>query len=203
MSGFRWFLAACCIIFLGENANALSAKQVSGNMLLSGPIEAGDYDFVRRYLALNAPSTVYINSNGGAVSEALKIANLFRTKGMATHLPKRSVCASACVLLFAGGVIRTAAPTAKIGIHVGSGVLNDEAIEMFDELYYEHGKEGLAIAASIFEQTAARFTLEQTLFLLDAGVSLQLLEKTIEVHHLDILWLNHKEALEFNLINAN
>ena len=52
LSGFRWFLAACCIVFWSENANALSAKQVSGNIILSGPIEAGDYDFVRRYSSL-------------------------------------------------------------------------------------------------------------------------------------------------------
>ena len=203
MSGFRWFLAACYIIFWSENAAALSAKKVSGNIIISGPIELGDYDFIRRYLVSNPAGTIYLNSNGGTVSEALKIANFFREKGMATHLPRRSVCASACVLLFAGGVIRTAESTAKIGIHVGSGVLNDEAIEMFDDLYFEHGKEGFAIAASMFEQTAARFTLEQTLFLLEAGVSLRLLEKTIEVHHLDIMWLNHSEAKKFNLINAS
>ena len=111
------------------------------------------------------------------------------------------MCFCLC-LLFAGGVIRTADNSSKIGVHIGSGVLNESALELFNKLYREHGKEGFPYIASFAEQAAARFTLEQTFFLLKSGVSLRLLEKTIDVHHLEVLWLSQAEARDFNLINS-
>ena len=202
MLRLRGFLAACCIIVFCNSSNALTFKEVSNKLVLSGEIKSGDYEFVRKTIISKNIRSVLLNSGGGDVKEALKIATFFREAGVTTHLPKRSVCASACVLLFAGGVIRTADNSSKIGVHVGSGVLNETALELFDEIYSKHGKKGFALIASFAEQNAARFTLEQTFFLLKSGVSLRLLEKTIDVHHLEVLWLSQAEARDFNLINS-
>ena len=202
MLRFRGVLATCCIICFCNLSHALTVNEVSNELLLSGEIKSGDYEFVRRTIISKNIHSVLLNSGGGDVSEALKIATFFRESGVTTHLPKRSVCASACVLLFAGGVIRTADNSSKIGIHVGSGVLNESALELFDEIYDEHGKEGFALMASFAEQRAARFTLEQAFFLLKSGVSLRLLEQTINVHHLEILWISQTEARDYNLINS-
>ena len=58
----------------------------------------------------------------------------------------------------------------------------------------------ICVNSSFAEQNAARFT-RANLFLLDR-VSLRLLEKTIDVHHLEVLWLSQAEARDFNLINS-
>ena len=101
---------------------------------------------------------------------------------MTTHLPKRSVCASACVLLFAGGIIRTY-NSSKIGVHVGSGVLNESALELFDEIYSKHGKEGFALIAHLQSKTLPVSLLSKPFRI--RGVA-ETVRKTIDVHHLEV-----------------
>jgi hypothetical protein len=95
----------------------------AGALVLSGDIVEGDYDRllsvlskdVDRYLVNN---TIVLASNGGDVSEALKIAKLIKSL-LATVVvgPFSGPCVSACFLIYAGSNIRMAAGDDVLGIH--------------------------------------------------------------------------------------
>jgi hypothetical protein len=61
--------------------------------------------------------TVVLDSPGGSVRDALAMARLIREKKLATLVEADGYCASSCPLVFAGGVTRTAAEGASIGVH--------------------------------------------------------------------------------------
>jgi hypothetical protein len=186
-----------------SSACALTVQTVEDGLLVQGEIVAGDFVKLRAAIDSHPNVAVFLNSNGGRVSEALRVAEYIRTRELATHLPARATCASACVLLFAGGAIRTADPTARIGVHMGSGLLNEEMIEMLKRTYAKYGATGAAVVGAQFEQAAALSTLKQVDFLLRTGVSLRLLRASANVDHLDIRWLTRAEAREFNIVNAD
>ena len=61
--------------------------------------------------------TVVLNSPGGSVQDALKMARLIHDKRLGTLVEKGGYCASSCPLVFAGGITRTAEKGASIGVH--------------------------------------------------------------------------------------
>lgn len=61
--------------------------------------------------------TIGLNSPGGALDDAMAMADLIRERGISTEIADGALCASSCPLLFAGGLTRTAAPKAAVGVH--------------------------------------------------------------------------------------
>src|SRR5580693_10530696 len=91
---------------------------------------------------------ILIHSPGGSVPDAIAMGELIRAKGLAvavartliTNCPETSpkcpdgpgtaitggaICASACVLVLAGGVERLAGPSARIGVHQITTVVSE------------------------------------------------------------------------------
>ncbi|WP_185985006.1 ATP-dependent Clp protease proteolytic subunit [Aureimonas mangrovi] len=62
-------------------------------------------------------ATLYLHSPGGSVQDAIAMARAVRDAEMDTVVPDDGYCASACPLLFAGGVERTAGENAWVGLH--------------------------------------------------------------------------------------
>jgi len=58
---------------------------------------------------------IELDSPGGSAAEGFALAALVRDRGLDTFV--RADCASACVLVFAGGRERLAAPSARFGLH--------------------------------------------------------------------------------------
>lgn len=200
----QWILglAVLALLVCGK-ANAASVHQFHGGVTLVGEITVGDFNKVKRALNRVRKKTLFLNSAGGLVSEALLIGNWLRDSGFETRLDRNSRCASACVLIFAGGIIRTAHPSSTIIVHMGSGLFNEDVINDFKNVYEEYGPAGSAILASIAEQRAALITLKQVNFLLKSGVSINFLDIASSVHHLDGKELTRSQALKLNLINAD
>ncbi|BDA85629.1 hypothetical protein Sa4125_31710 [Aureimonas sp. SA4125] len=90
-----------------------------GRMTAIGRIEAGTAGEFQALL--DTPGTtvreLVLHSPGGSVVDAIKMARLVREKGIDTEVPPDGYCASACPLLFAGGVERVAGASAWIGLH--------------------------------------------------------------------------------------
>ncbi|BBF93416.1 hypothetical protein BLTE_21010 [Blastochloris tepida] len=88
---------------------------------MSGDIEAGDYVKVKRFLEsrIGSDKTVCLNSPGGSFFEGMKIASLFREEGVATYVPDRALCASACGIIFLGGTVWGDLPHSSRTLHVG------------------------------------------------------------------------------------
>jgi hypothetical protein len=95
-----------------------------GQVVIEGRITEGDFErFLNTVLEQGIySSTVHLASNGGNVGEALKIGRFIRLNSMATETgarhqgqnicpngikPQNCNCASACVLIFLGGIHRS------------------------------------------------------------------------------------------------
>ncbi len=88
---------------------------------MTGPIHAGDDARFRLFL-LDSPSDQRIaafapDSGGGNLLEAERMAARLRSGGANVVVRDRTICASACFLLFAAGKHRFAYPAAYIGVH--------------------------------------------------------------------------------------
>jgi hypothetical protein len=203
MSPIRWLLGTLLIylICFASLSSAAEIERKNGYILLEGEIVEGDLNRLRARLLKYGNLGVALNSPGGSLGEALKIGSFIRTSGLATHIPKSATCASACVTIFAGGLIRTAHPDSNIGIHMASAVFNDRFVQGMEAVISEYGTEATPYVVAMFEELAASAMLRQVYFILQAGVSLRLLEATTSVPHDEIFWMSIDDAISVNLIN--
>lgn len=96
---------------------------IDSAIVIDGEITEGDYEkFLEAVLHAGPhPGRVFLSSPGGSVSEAIKIGSLIRALGFHTQVPayvgpypvhcgrynvSECTCGSACILVFAGGVVR-------------------------------------------------------------------------------------------------
>ncbi|WP_224823433.1 hypothetical protein [Cognatishimia sp. MH4019] len=84
---------------------------------LRGAIAPGDGARIVAELQRIAPTIVTLDSPGGSVSDALEIGRTLRQLEMTTQIAEQSVCLSACPYIFVGGVQRTVAEGARVGVH--------------------------------------------------------------------------------------
>jgi len=89
----------------------------NGTMLdFSGGISFGTAkEFETMLKAMDNVRTVRLNSNGGRIAEAQKIADLIQARGLSTYVTHQ--CASACTIMFLGGKQRHLHATARLGFH--------------------------------------------------------------------------------------
>jgi hypothetical protein len=152
---------------------------------------------------------ILIHSPGGSVADAGSMGELIRAKGLAvavartliTNCPEASpkcpdgpgtaitggaICASACVLVLAGGVERLAAPSARIGVHQITTVVSET--------------EGLAHLKStrkIYEQKGVDAAVEAYLAAMGVGEPVMtLMRKTWAA---SIRWLSPAELKDSRL----
>ena len=96
------------------------AASDSGSILISGRIQPGDetrFQLLLLNLGGRGPIEVHLNSGGGLVDAAMKIADVVHKAGLTTRVPYRATCASACALVFAAGVNRIAHAESRIAVH--------------------------------------------------------------------------------------
>ena len=86
---------------------------------LSGAIAEGDARRFADWLAAEEtpPVTLWLQSPGGSVTEALAIGRRIRADGLATGVDAGDVCLSACPYILAAGVLRTVDPAGMVGVH--------------------------------------------------------------------------------------
>ncbi|NVK14192.1 MAG: hypothetical protein HWE35_08435 [Rhodobacteraceae bacterium] len=86
-------------------------------LLLQGAISPGDGERIVAELRRAKPEIVLLDSSGGSVADALEIGRAVREGGADTRLAEAAVCLSACPYVFAGGIGRQVAGTARLGVH--------------------------------------------------------------------------------------
>jgi len=89
---------------------------------LTGEITEGDSAKVAKWIKFwndrdVRVSGIRLNSAGGQVVEAEKIAMIIRSANMASVIGKHHICYSACVLIFAYGTEKWANSSSEIGVH--------------------------------------------------------------------------------------
>ena len=93
--------------------------QADGRLIATGTIMPGSADEFAAEVAKRGGyvKTVALHSPGGSLGDALAMGRLIRERGFATEVGGGGYCASACPLVFAGGVERRAGTEAAIGVH--------------------------------------------------------------------------------------
>jgi hypothetical protein len=91
-------------------------------LALSGEITPGDADRLLAEVkgAMNdrrVIAGIRLSSPGGNVGEGFNLARIVRDAKIATIVPDRATCASACFIVFAAGSEKFADHTARVGVH--------------------------------------------------------------------------------------
>jgi ATP-dependent protease ClpP protease subunit len=98
----------------------------------TGPIIAGDVGrltvFLRSLPASDQVLGYALDSPGGEVGEAEKLANFVHLTDQTVAVLSGAKCASACFLIFAAAPRKLAAPDALIGVHSASDAGGDETL---------------------------------------------------------------------------
>jgi hypothetical protein len=111
-------IAAHYEIFMGHEHFGGHDLRISGNgreLEFSGGISFGVAKDFEQFMGGKQLQVVYLNSIGGRIYEAQRIANMIKTKGLDTYVTRQ--CVSACTIVFLAGRNRLMAPTAKLGFH--------------------------------------------------------------------------------------
>lgn len=106
----------------------------SGYVTIDGEIREGDAAKIRRIIATKTVTTVFLESEGGSLPEALEIGRMINVSGYRTVVMDDTVCASSCALIWLAGNPRYMQPRALVGFHasytmeggkpIASGVAN-------------------------------------------------------------------------------
>jgi hypothetical protein len=126
----RW-LCALTLVLISHTSPGLALQykyvpidQTSVAFTFTGAIVPGDFDRLGLFLE-SVPShvqvkAIFIDSGGGNLLEASKIAAFFGKTQPLVIVPSGSQCSSACFLLFAAAGQRAVAPDGLIGVHSAS-----------------------------------------------------------------------------------
>jgi hypothetical protein len=118
------------------------------------------------------------------VRDALAMGRLIRESKFATEVDKGRYCASACPLIFAGGVERRAEPSAAIGVHQVAAL----------------GGDGLSGAAGL--QNGQQISAQCQQYLHDMGVDLEVWVYAMETPNDRLYYFRPDELLTLKLATA-
>jgi hypothetical protein len=111
------FVALACISISASAAKSADLEILGGQVILSGEIVNGDaIRFQQSTEGLPAGTIVRLQSPGGVAVDGIAIGRLIRERQFITYSPY-GFCASACGLIWLGGVERWINPNASVGFH--------------------------------------------------------------------------------------
>lgn len=109
--------ASACVIISASSANSADLEIIGGQVILSGEIADGDaVRFQNSTEGLPAGTIVRLQSAGGLAADGIAIGRTIREREFITYAPY-GFCASACGLIWLGGVERWINPNARVGFH--------------------------------------------------------------------------------------
>jgi hypothetical protein len=127
-------LALSVSVAAAAEIKSFNLKDESVEISISGDIAPGDADLLKaRIKAANDAgkqvTPLRLNSAGGNLLEAVRLAAAVRSAKMSTNVGQSATCASACFLIFAAGETKYASISARIGVHRASekGVVSRDA----------------------------------------------------------------------------
>lgn len=197
-------MAAAMLLHSGASYAIEPLKVFRGALLVEGPIQRGDFDRFRSFLADRAVfekirKGVFLASPGGEVMESIKIGYLLRALNLRTLLPDlppgqaspihagdlrrpgNYLCGSACFFIYVAGIDRNPARVGRLGIH---------RPVVKSRFNLPTSKEATAVAARGIED-AIGFYLRQM------GVSDRIEPMMFSIPNDKIHWLSEHEFSEF------
>ena len=165
-------------------------------IIIDGPILPGDEKrFVR---ALNQAKkadsdwesyrTLLLNSEGGDVATAMAIGRRVRQAQIVTGVHERSICASACILILAGGVSRYARDEARLGLH---------------RPYFTDPQQATAQGYQSFQSEYNNVIEAHRSYLSEMKIGIGLVDSMIQIPSNQIQWITVTEAKRLNLLGED
>jgi hypothetical protein len=111
-----------------------------------GGIPFGSTSELKKFLVA-APTiqVIHLNSHGGRISEAIKMRDLIRERGLTTYTSTK--CSSACTIAFVGGIKRFLHPSrGQLGFHQGTfpGLEDDDFRDITNQIISDAVQLGIA-----------------------------------------------------------
>jgi hypothetical protein len=162
---------------------------------LIGRIEEGDVLALQAYIGKlpgNSAITVYLDSVGGRMQEAMALGRFFHRTGIRTIIPAGAKCISACGLAFLGGhdqvsgkPYRVKSSTGRLGYH------------SFRTDYKPRDYTAKNMAEAVAH--AQKVILDVTDYLKDVGESLEFLRLALKSDSRNMTVLSNDEALDHGI----
>src|SRR6185437_2259253 len=126
--------AAGCSAATAASIKSFVTKEGKVVISLKGEIAEGDVDGVKSIIKSandgdRQVSGIRLDSPGGSILEATKLAEIIRFGRIATVVPNGVKCASACFIVFAAGDPKYVSYSAFVGVHGASDESGRETIE--------------------------------------------------------------------------
>lgn len=120
-SGISKLIGILIGIFFAQQVAAIEISTKNDMTRITGVIEIGDYEKVLRFYEKHLDAFVYdqlvqLDSPGGSVSEAMKIASFLGETMRSTSIEPKDSCMSSCFFMFLSGGSRMYAKR-NLGIH--------------------------------------------------------------------------------------
>lgn len=129
--------------------------------------------------------SVWLDSYGGDTATAISISYQIRKHRVSTIVMDESTCASACILILAGGTSRLAQDQAKIGLHRPYFSNTKEATKGGYEQFKAQYENILSLYRTFFTKMGIRSDLVETMTLIPSN---------------EIRWINREFANQVNLL---
>jgi hypothetical protein len=130
---------------------------------------------------------VFLNSPGGSVAAGIAMGRLLRQFAAEVWIDQDEICASACILVLAGGVSRWAVPTARLLVH--RPVFEQS---LFAGLTYDDAQRKYTVLANSVRD-----------YLRDMGVSDELYHTMMRIPSSEISQLDNRTARQLALLGKD
>lgn len=120
MHNLRRAALALCLAGLAGLAQAQPSRPDS--ILIQGEIDRETFTKFTEALRQAPRARIVLDSPGGSVLPALEIGRIIRDRRLATFIPDRALCASACGLIWLAGAPRELSAQALVGFHAAATV---------------------------------------------------------------------------------
>lgn len=119
----RWLLFILTLLFTMESIAADIGLSNRRTILLTGKIVQGDLNKIIKIIQNNDVIGVVLDSKGGDLEEAIKIAQVVKELNLAVIVEKDATCGSACFFIFIAGNNRLAAGIEMKGTNIDGGFI--------------------------------------------------------------------------------
>jgi hypothetical protein len=128
-----------------------------------------------------------------------------RASQVATRVAGGRECASACFYAFLGGVLRSVAPSGRLGVHMHSAARSDAYVGKLREILGARQfsiDDRIRLIVLLNEQMSARAAGMIAAYVVRMGVAIEVFDPLFATPHFDIHWLTVQEMRRFNVVNV-
>lgn len=175
-----WIIVILATWFLPCSAHAARIVSVGSDrgvtlFSVQGRIAQGDADQFIAAISSAQKAVIFLESDGGNLSEALRLGSYLNGRGFSTAVLPGKICASACALLWLSGNNKYFSEGSKIGFHAA---------------YYQ--RDGISIESGLANARIGAYLTE-------LRYSLDLVEFVTAASPNEITWLDKKSATMIGL----